>query len=291
MITDRKGGKWFRGNLHTHTTRSDGRLDPADAAELYRSAGYDFLALTDHWVLSEGDRAGDMLLLPGCEYNSPTGDTRKGVVHIVGAGMKTDPGIARGADMQTAVDAINNAGGIAIYAHPAWSLNSPDQIKPFSGLSGVEIYNSTCGLPSNTRPYSGMIIDLLARDGYILPVMAADDTHSYNGDETKSFIMVNAAELTAESIMGAIRGGKMYASQGPELYLALEGDTITARTSPVEHIFFFSDTCGGAVNTKSGMTGATYKIRASDHFVRAEAVDTEGRYAWSQIIKIRNPNI
>lgn len=288
MIIDNKGRKWFRGNLHTHTTNSDGRLSPADAVELYKSAGYDFLALTDHWALSEQGKSGKLLLIPGCEFNSPTGDTRDGVFHIVGIGMTENPMIKQGSDMQSAINAINNAGGIAIFAHPAWSLNNPEQIKQFYGLSGVEIFNSTCGLPSNTRPYSGIIIDLLARDGYILPIMAADDAHSYNGDQTKSFIMVNAEELTQVSVLSAIRSGNMYASQGPELYLTLEGDTVTAVSSPVKHIFFYTDTCGGVVITKSGLTGASYKLRPSDHFVRAEALDAGGRYAWSQIIKIRD---
>lgn len=288
MTTDKHGRKWFRGNLHTHTTNSDGRLSPQDAAELYRSAGYDFLSLTDHWVLSPQINDGKFLLIPGCEYNSPTGDTRDGVYHIVGTGMSEDPMIRQGSDMQSAVNAINNAGGIAIFAHPSWSLNSPEQIKRFSGLSGVEIYNSTCGLPSNTRPYSGVIIDLLARDGYILPIMAADDTHSYKGDRTKSYIMVNAEELSVGALLDAIRAGRMYASQGPQLYLSLEGDTVTAETSPVEHIFFFTDTCGGVVTTGSGITSAVYKLRESDHFVRAEALDTDGRCAWSQILRIRD---
>lgn len=39
-------GRWFRGNLHMHTTDSDGRLDPVSAREEYRKAGYDFIAVT-----------------------------------------------------------------------------------------------------------------------------------------------------------------------------------------------------------------------------------------------------
>ena len=46
-------GKWFKGNLHMHTTNSDGRLDPDSARAEYGSRGFDFIALTDHWHLSE----------------------------------------------------------------------------------------------------------------------------------------------------------------------------------------------------------------------------------------------
>ena len=43
-------GTFKKGNLHTHTTRSDGHYAPEEVARHYRENGYDFLAITDHWV-------------------------------------------------------------------------------------------------------------------------------------------------------------------------------------------------------------------------------------------------
>ena len=48
MIIDGNGERWYKGNLHTHTTDSDGLKSPDDVKRLYKSLGYDFLALTDH---------------------------------------------------------------------------------------------------------------------------------------------------------------------------------------------------------------------------------------------------
>ena len=48
--------RWWRGNLHTHSFWSDGNDFPEMIAEWYRTNGYHFLALSDHNVLSEGDR-------------------------------------------------------------------------------------------------------------------------------------------------------------------------------------------------------------------------------------------
>lgn len=48
--------RWYRGNLHTHSLWSDGDDFPEMIADWYRRHGYDFLALTDHNVLAEGDR-------------------------------------------------------------------------------------------------------------------------------------------------------------------------------------------------------------------------------------------
>src|SRR5688500_10524107 len=48
--------KWYKGNLHTHSLWSDGDDFPEMIADMYRKNGYHFLALSDHRVLSEGER-------------------------------------------------------------------------------------------------------------------------------------------------------------------------------------------------------------------------------------------
>lgn len=48
--------RWFRGNTHTHTYWSDGDGAPELVSAWYREHGYDFLVLSDHNILSEGER-------------------------------------------------------------------------------------------------------------------------------------------------------------------------------------------------------------------------------------------
>ena len=48
--------RWWKGNLHTHSLWSDGDQFPEMIAAWYRDRDYNFLALTDHNVLSEGAR-------------------------------------------------------------------------------------------------------------------------------------------------------------------------------------------------------------------------------------------
>ena len=48
--------RWWKGNLHTHTLWSDGDDFPEMIAESYRQRGYHFLALSDHNLLSRGER-------------------------------------------------------------------------------------------------------------------------------------------------------------------------------------------------------------------------------------------
>ena len=79
----------LRGDLHSHSFRSDGAVDPAALAGHYREQGYDFFALTDHSRYYPGDEIDEaydgvkmgLLHVPGEEVHTP--DTQ---VHIVHAG-------------------------------------------------------------------------------------------------------------------------------------------------------------------------------------------------------------
>lgn len=49
-------GKWYKGNTHTHSLWSDGNDFPDMIVDWYKTQGYDFLALSDHNILSRGDK-------------------------------------------------------------------------------------------------------------------------------------------------------------------------------------------------------------------------------------------
>ena len=69
----------WKGNLHMHTVRSDGDLQPAEAAEQYRLKGYHFCLMSDHeiyWDSTELDRE-DFILLAGGESSIAHNPTRK----------------------------------------------------------------------------------------------------------------------------------------------------------------------------------------------------------------------
>lgn len=48
--------QWYKGNTHTHTFWSDGKEFPETAADRYKEMGYHFLALSDHNIVSRGER-------------------------------------------------------------------------------------------------------------------------------------------------------------------------------------------------------------------------------------------
>ena len=74
MIKDQNGfsssGNWYKGNLHSHTVNSDGKLTPEESVRLFREHGYSFLCFSEHDLYtdyrSEFD-CEDFIILPGLE--------------------------------------------------------------------------------------------------------------------------------------------------------------------------------------------------------------------------------
>jgi hypothetical protein len=48
--------QWYKGNTHTHTFWSDGDDFPEMVVDWYKNHGYDFLVLSDHNILSRGEK-------------------------------------------------------------------------------------------------------------------------------------------------------------------------------------------------------------------------------------------
>ena len=314
-------GNWYKGNMHMHTTVSDGVLDPVEAIGIYREAGYDFIAITDHRKVGHLWQVDEFLILPGVEWD--TGDAVSApVYHILGIGMtretadfyrrapyegaplgNTRSGIwadsRRGSRRyhphpQAVIDAIRAAGGIAILAHPAWSVMSPEEIYDLHGLAGAEIFNSVSGYPFNPgRDEASYYWDIWAKNGKLVNVVASDDAHYYKGEQTKAFTMVNAPSLSPEAIMEALKRGDFYASTGPRFHsidLVPETGEVTIECSrDVEAVVFNSNTPwpDGGYQEISGKGYASYRLMYEDQYVRIELIDRNGRKAWSSPFSVR----
>ncbi len=287
MQTDLFGQTRYRVNLHTHTTRSDGAATPNETADCYRAAGYDALALTDHWVFGEDKTAENgILLLSGIEYDTKT-STKDGLFHIVGIGMREDPRLPRDATVQEMIDGIKRAGGFAVLAHPAWSLNTPAQILPLERVDATEIYNSVSGVHMSRRPDSSLIVDMLGAQGRLYPLLASDDTHYYDDDACAAWVMVRAEECTQDAILAALYRGDFYATQGPEVHLHREGDEFVVNCSPCREIVFLSDRAfSRRAFTGEGLTAARYTPVENETFIRVQVTDEHGKLAWTNPIKL-----
>ena len=142
MKKDLFGVNRLKINLHTHTTRSDGAKTPEEVAEIYKKAGYDVIAITDHWNHLDSGRIAGLRILSGAEYNIGGGDGCGNVFHILGIGCESKPALTETAGPQEIIDEVHRCKGLAVLAHPAWSLNTAQQAARLSGVDATEIYNS-----------------------------------------------------------------------------------------------------------------------------------------------------
>lgn len=293
-IIDRSLPQW-KGNCHCHTTNSDGRLSPRQAAALYEQAGYDFLAITDHRKVTDAAEIGDsrLLLIPGVELDYFIERRHRQAVHIVGVGVSRDvmdcPGLLD--SPQQGIDGILHAGGRAIFAHPAWSLNDPDVIEDLRGLSAVEVYNHMSDDPWNgRRGDSSEVLDLCCADGCCLPFVAGDDAHFYAGDECHSALIACAETLSRDAVLRALSEGRVYASQGPRiLEMYLEDNVLTVRCTEAEQILFNTNRVYSPerVQRGRGITEGRYTLRPFESFVRVEITDRAGKRAWSSPVQLK----
>jgi predicted metal-dependent phosphoesterase TrpH len=142
-------GRFFRGNLHTHSTRSDGTLSPEAVLEAYQRHGYDFVALTDHFLERFGYpvtdtrllRSADFTTLLGAELHAPR--TESGLDwHLVAVGLPIEfepPSLAE-TGPELAARAADYGAFVGI-AHPAWySLTLADALS-IENAHAVEVYN------------------------------------------------------------------------------------------------------------------------------------------------------
>lgn len=296
MFVDLLGKTRAKIGLHCHTDMSDGNASLEEMAELYLNEGYDAVAVTDHWVLGEECEVEGLKILAGCEYDVGGNDTANGVFHIVGVGMTSDPEIPADwknmvrTSEQKAIEIlkrIKKHNGLAVLGHPAWSLNTPAQLLRLNDFDAIEVYNSVSECGMSDRAYSETIADQLANEGFFTNLVAADDTHYYNGDQCRGWIMVEATDLDTQSLIRAIRAGRFYATQGPEVHLEkVSDDKVRVICSPVDKIVFQTNTSWAVGRVVSGedIIEAEYHKYGPDRYVRVEVTDAEGKKAWSNYV-------
>lgn len=147
-------------NLHIHTSHSDGLGDEKQIIESAKANGYKLIAITDHNTIEAHKNIQDEILLSGVEFDCWFGYV---FIHLLAYGIdinnpKIYPFLAKNKndteaviprlfakrDVKKLIEAIHQAGGIAILAHPAcyWALNLEKLVKKLMsiGLDGIEVY-------------------------------------------------------------------------------------------------------------------------------------------------------
>ncbi len=286
-------GRFWRGNLHTHSTVSDGTHSPDDVCRLYRDAGYDFLSLTEHLmevygypvVDSRAFRTDDFTTIIGAEMHGP--QTEMGTVwHLVANGLPLD--FAAGpADTGPELAArAMAAGAFVTVAHPQWYTLTEADILSLGEFHALEVFNGVAA-DHNDRPDGWHMADILLSRGVGFTVTAADDFHGFPGmwDFQRGWVWVKSEELSPESLLASLKNGAYYSSTGPQIHdvTLSENGLMTVSCSPAERVFVTGR--GPAVVSVGGrgLTRVELDLSkfANSPYGRVTVRDARGGRAWT----------
>lgn len=203
----RRGPAWYRGDLHTHTVHSDGKLTVTELVQAAREAGLDFIAITDHNnTAHQADGVQDeaLLTIVGEEVTTPGGHAN---VWGLGPGDFVDfralpgdgliEGLVRGVANRGAVFSINHP--FADCVQCSWDHPVPE------GMAGIEIWN---GWEGPQEPAIALW-DRLLRSGRRLTGIGSSDFHRRPSPLGRGSVRVWAPELSTPAILKAIREGRV----------------------------------------------------------------------------------
>lgn len=279
-------GKFYKANLHTHTTVSDGDSPVPQRARQYKEAGYNVLAFTDHGATSDVSRMSDdnFLVISGTESH-PDCPGGFNCYHIVGLNVPYGLDIPKEMAANDRVKMIKDAGGEVIFAHPYWCGHNINQIMDINDFIAVEVFNTTCG--GIGKAYSSVHWDDVLDTGRIVGGVAVDDVHGTR-DRFHGWTMIKSAELSVKGIMDALKSGSYYASCGPviEDFRVVDGK-IKVKCSPVKEIHFMGRRASGcSIYPENGelITEGELTVYEGLGYVRAEVIDKDGWHAWTNPI-------
>jgi len=287
-------GRFFRGNLHTHSDRSDGTAPPEEVVAAYRAAGYDFLVLSDHFEARWGWRVTDtrplrtdgFTTILGAELSSTDWDDED-VFWVVAAGLPADfPAPAAGEAHAKAIRRAADAGAFVILLHPGLTNLLDFDRLPLDVLHAVETYNHNMALVWPDQAEGRYALDALLARGRRVHVTAADDAHWHDPrDRFGAWVEVRAEDASPASLLAALRHGAYYSTQGPFIHdVLVDGSTVHVASSPVRSVALTgihgwrSDVVTGAPTLQEAGLDLD-KLRSP--FWRLTFTDESGRRAWT----------
>ncbi len=294
-------GRFWRGNLHTHSNLSDGALEPKAVVDAYKEAGYDFMQLSEHFIGNfdfpiadtRGFRTNSFTTLIGAELHAP--ETAVGELwHIVAAGLPLDfPRNLEGETGAQVARRAREAGAFIGIAHPAWSQLTIEDGRAIDSAHAVEIYNHGCAV-ENDRGDGWYLLDQMLTGGHRLTAFATDDAHFKSFDHFGGWVHVKAESLDPDALLESLKKGLYYSSMGPQIHaIEMTGKEISIACSPVDTITVVCGNSRSAVRTGRAITGASFDLarlekgwllKTPSPWFRVTVIDGAGKRAWSNPI-------
>ena len=222
------GAGWYRGDSHLHTIFSDGKRTPAQAAQLARERGLNFMISTEHNTSAAhriwGDHAGsDLLIISGEEVTTRTG-------HLLALGIEPGSWIdwrfrASDGRLREIVDRIHDHGGIAVAAHPYGGCIGCFWRFGFDDLDAVEVWNGAwdIGNEAAVATWDNLLVaGIRRRDEHHrwLPAMGNSDAHAEPDLIGLPQTVVAADRLGSAEITAGIAAGRSWITDSADIDLS-----------------------------------------------------------------------
>ncbi len=294
--------EWFKGNLHTHTTKSDGDETPEKVCEWFGKHEYDFLVLSDHNHLTlldyESTGNSTLKMIPGEEVTA-FASSNMAPVHIgaIGISKLVKPVVCEDVipTLQMNIDQILEAGGIACINHPNldWAFDHREMIET-EGAALFEVYNASRGcnnLGGEGKFSTSEMWDHMLTQKKVIYGAATDDSHDYKDfapdkhNPGRGWIVVRSESADQDSLIKNMHNGNFYSSTGVSLEdLESSDHHIEFSISQIDASLYSTKLIGenGRILKQISGNKIKYEFEGNEGYVRAEVVDSDGSFAWIQ---------
>ncbi len=304
----------YWGDIHSHSTLSDGSGPPRMAFAQARANGLHFFALTDHdaWLTldaTEWDEIGNVataanvdgtfVALRGFEYSNED----KGHINVFGTTdwvSRDDPNYDTLPEFYAWLAAQPNA--IAQFNHPDPSYGGTFDNFAFNAAASAKIFMQEIG--NNAQGYvryEPQYPQSLSKGWRVAPTINSDTHQLTWGNDTDHRTGVIAPSLTQANLLAAFRARRVFATEDKNLAIALQsngvwmGSTISATSTlnftitvidpdnePVQ-LFLYDN---GTLVRSQAFTGGsiTWNILhygSNNHFYYVRALQADGDIAYT----------
>ena len=199
-------------------------------------------------------------------------------------------------DFQEGIQAVREAGGECIIAHPYWCGLTSNEVAMMKDVIALEVYNTSTRYIG--KAFNMQLWDELLDSGNNLLAVAVDDTH-HPQDLFHGWTMICAEDKTPQAVMKTLKAGTFYSTMGPEFtHISISGRKVRFEFTPCVEGAIIRDRWPGLDRfcPDDGATVADGKVEIpalkertvledevheDAKYVRCQIKDAAGNYAWS----------
>ncbi|MDX9863981.1 MAG: CehA/McbA family metallohydrolase [Anaerolineaceae bacterium] len=210
---------WYKGELHAHSTESDGKFPVEEVVKAAVDYGLDFFSLTDHTTSSQWHKLGKLIDMPIALIRSLEITSHVGHANIHGISDWVNVYIDKeGWSVNQAAEEVHRQGGLFCINH-AFSgyLSWRDFDLDWNLVDMEEIYHN---LEGANNSHQLALWDHHLGSGYRIVGVAGTDSHNpFEGlhEFGQVHTYVYADELSEWGIVEGIKRGIVYISRGPQM--------------------------------------------------------------------------